>query len=215
VGPPKKQQLIVDLQTLEQKLEEQQMQLGDVQAALAALERQRAEIESAASSVRATITGIERDLAQRREALATAERAEAKQAFDAAVADRDGKAVRLAQSLTKALDALEELDAARGAAAEAHGRLQQLYGPRKAEPLPREPRQLTEPWERLLERMRTEVDVHLVDELVEAAARSPLGHAIDDLPAHLREAARQRRQVLLDGARGREHAKSDGASSPA
>ena len=48
------------------------------------------------------------------------------------------------------------------------------------------------------------IGAELENDLVEAAARSPLGVAIDDLPAHLRALATERRSALLKGHMSRE-----------
>ncbi len=74
-----------------------------------------------------------------------------------------------------------------------------MSGPGRTQPvaLPPEPVALAESWDRLVARIRTELDQNLEEELLEAAARNPLAHAIDDLPAHLRAAARERRRTLL------------------
>ena len=61
----------------------------------------------------------------------------------------------------------------------------------------------SEAWRRLVTLVAPLTDAGLTEELVDAAARSPLGHAIDDLPLHLRGAARERRKVLLRYARTR------------
>ena len=52
---------------------------------------------------------------------------------------------------------------------------------------------LLDAWQRLQELVRASLQEQLEDELIEAAVRSPLGRAIDDLPEHLQEAARRRR----------------------
>jgi chromosome segregation ATPase len=215
VAPRSSQDLTAELRALEVELEQQQAQLSEAEEAFAALERQRAQISDTASRMREAISGLEHEVSEGREAVARAECDEAKHVLDQAVAKRDRIALRVAQALGRVLEQVDALDAARADTGAAHARLTQLQGPRNAEPLPPEPRELVEPWERLLDRVRTEVDDGLVEELLDAAARSPLGHAIDDLPAHLREPARQRRQLLLKSARGRKAIESNGASPSA
>ena len=67
--------------------------------------------------------------------------------------------------------------------------------------LPPEPEDLQEQWDRLAGHVRRGLGQQLDDELIDAAARSPMGAAIGDLPRHLQEAARRRRQLLMRSAR--------------
>jgi hypothetical protein len=60
---------------------------------------------------------------------------------------------------------------------------------------------MRESWERLCEEVRKRINEEFEEELVAAAARSPLGHAINDLPRHLQELARQRYRALVKGSR--------------
>jgi chromosome segregation ATPase len=59
-----------------------------------------------------------------------------------------------------------------------------------------DPEVMRESWDRLSHEVRKRIEEHFEDELVEAAARSPMGHAIPNLPEHLRELARQRHLAL-------------------
>jgi chromosome segregation ATPase len=60
-----------------------------------------------------------------------------------------------------------------------------------------DPDVMRESWDRLSQEVRKRIDEHFEDDLVEAAARSPMGRAISDLPEHLRQLARQRRLALM------------------
>jgi chromosome segregation ATPase len=60
-----------------------------------------------------------------------------------------------------------------------------------------DPEVMRESWDRLSQEVRKRIDEHFEDDLVEAAARSPMGRAISDLPEHLRQLARQRRLALM------------------
>jgi hypothetical protein len=62
---------------------------------------------------------------------------------------------------------------------------------------PPEPDALRRNWERLIDRIRSDLGGELDRELVETAARSPFGNAINDLPVHLRALAAERRRALL------------------
>jgi hypothetical protein len=190
-----------DVEALERELARMNAQLAEADEALAELELQRAEVTGAAENVRRAMIDLERDLVQRREALATAEREQAGKALRDSVAERDAVAVRLAKHLMPVLDDIAALDDARSHVAAAHERLRQLDGPEARRPVPPEPPELADRWKWLITRAGAEFDEHLADQLLDAAARSPLGHAIEDLPAHLREPARQRRRLLWNEAR--------------
>jgi hypothetical protein len=62
---------------------------------------------------------------------------------------------------------------------------------------PREPEALQENWEQLIEHIRNDLGAELEQDLIEAAARSPFGDAIKDLPAYLRALATERRRALI------------------
>jgi DNA repair exonuclease SbcCD ATPase subunit len=204
VHPPRGRDPAADVEALERELARMNAQLAEADGTLAELERQRAEVVGAAENVRRAMADLEQDLVQRREALATAEREQAERDLRDSVAERDAVALRLAKHLAPVLDDIAALDDARSDVAAAHARLRQLDGPkarRPVPPIPPEPPELADRWKWLITRAGAEFDQHLADQLLDAAARSPLGHAIEELPAHLRESARQRRRLLWNEAR--------------
>jgi len=68
--------------------------------------------------------------------------------------------------------------------------------PAVGDELEADPEVMRESWDRLSHEVRKRIDENFEHELVEAAAQSPMGHAIPNLPEHLRELARQRRLDL-------------------
>jgi hypothetical protein len=208
-----KQRLVTDVSALEEEHERLRACMDDAQQTLEALDRQKAQAAGTVMNARRALDDLEQRLAETRQALAAAEREEASRTLEVAVAERDAAAMQLAETVEQTLADVDSLEAARAAAAAVH----QAYvsGPGRTQPvkLSPEPVALAETWNRLVARIRTELDQNLEDELLEAAARSPLAHAIDDLPAHLRAAARQRRRALMTTykERERQEAESDRA----
>lgn len=61
----------------------------------------------------------------------------------------------------------------------------------------REPQELVDAWQRLIELVRSRIDEKLEDEVVDAAARSSFAQEIEKLPKHLQAVARIRRRQYL------------------
>jgi hypothetical protein len=142
------------------------------------------------------ISDLERRLAEQREVLARQQRLdEARDRLGQAVADRDAAATRLAATAETLIAQLDELSSMKETVTTARQAVH-AAGERRTIDLPREPAELREAWDRLIERIRTDLGNQLEHELLDAAARSPFGNAIRDLPAHLRAAARERRAAL-------------------
>jgi hypothetical protein len=118
-----------------------------------------------------------------------------------------GKSVaEAAELLLASLGALDSLqEAARSAWASADSRARAIGKELDASPTADEieavPEVMRGSWERLCEEVRKRINEEFEEELVAAAARSPLGYAINDLPAHLQELARQRHRALVKGRR--------------
>jgi chromosome segregation ATPase len=177
---------------------------GDLEAAAAearsaeeALERLK-EAQSETAGRLTLASRAEADLKQRlgevRAALHDAVREAAEQAFRRTVAARDGAAKEAANAINRAIASLANLDAARQAVQQAAEEATHA-GSRVAHKLPAEPASLAEQWSRLEHLVREQAEWRLEDELVEAAAASPMGHAIEELPAHLQQLARERRRA--------------------
>jgi SMC interacting uncharacterized protein involved in chromosome segregation len=214
MSPPRRQVTDEDLTALERQLERMQAHLVEMENTLAALDRKKTEVASSAAEMRSSVDEVQQDLATRREALIRAQRDRLGHVLAEAVAERDLIARRLAKRLAPVLDDLGKLDAARTRLDEAHAELTQMDGPRHVAEIPEEPGELDEQWQPLVTLVAADVDRGLADQLVDAASKSPLGHAIGELPPHLREAARQRRGVLLRDARARRQAELDDGAAP-
>ena len=118
--------------------------------------------------------------------------------------DRHETAKSLAESAELLLDRLAALDRLREAArsawatAESRGKaVGKPLDPAAGAELEADPEVMRESWDRLSQEVRKRIDERFEDDLVEAAAHSPMGNAIRDLPEHLRELARQRRLALM------------------
>ena len=138
---------------------------------------------------------LEQRLAQLRDDLRAAEREAAEDAYRQALDARDEAAEEAAAAIGRALATVEDLDRARatlkGAWEEASERGATL--PDASD----EPVVYAEEWARLEQLVRSRAEWQLERDLVDAAAASPLGNAIQHLPAHLPQLARQRRRALL------------------
>ena len=206
MSSPETQRLVANVSALEEELERLRARLHEGEERLEALEQQKAETAGSVAMARRALGEFEERLAEQRRDLAEAEHEDARRSLDELVAKRDAAAIQVAAAVHQTLGQLDELDAAR--AAVAAGRDAIVGGQADAQrtvELPSEPLELTEAWDRLTTRVRAHIDERLEDELLDAAARSPLGHAIDDLPAHLRAAAQERRRVLLNAAEVRKY----------
>jgi chromosome segregation ATPase len=191
----------------------------------ATLQATEHEEDSAVTALSAEIEGRRGRLASTRRALADHERRirEKRTELDEAMADharevleqvmqnRHEAAKSLAEATEVLLDRLAALDrlreAARSAWTTAESRGKAVGKPLDqavASDIEGEPEVMRESWARLCQEVRQRINEQFEDQLVEAAARSPLGHAIPDLPAHLQELARQRQLALFrqSGSRG-------------
>jgi hypothetical protein len=158
---------------------------------LRALEEERAALEGDAVLARRGIEDFGEHLARLHEELRVVEVEEAKHALADAVRGRDQAVGEAAGAVAATLLALEGLQAARAAVQEAEQRLEGLDRDTSSS-IPPESDQLDEPWEALVSVVRQESELRLERDLVEAAARSSNALAIEELPEHLRELARQR-----------------------
>jgi SMC interacting uncharacterized protein involved in chromosome segregation len=189
-----------EITELEREMERMRASAVDAEAALAALEEQRAETAGRLQLARRAAADFEARLEERRAALEEARIEAAGEALREAVRRRDAVAERAAEQLRAALADLHDLDRAREEALASRQELLELANGRGPVDLPPEPEILRERWNELATHVRRGIDQQLEDELIDAAARSPMGAAIGDLPRHLQEAARRRRQMLMRSA---------------
>jgi hypothetical protein len=189
-------ELVADIAAVEDEVTRVRARLEDAETQLESLEQQKAEAAGAAVLARRALEDLERRLGEHRAALSAVERVET------LVAERDATAVAAARLLDEALARLDALAAARGAVEAALEQVRRgLGGARPPLTIPPEPAELVDAWNRLVGRVRSHIDERLDDELVDVAARSPLGAAIDDLPRHLRALAQERRRRWVAEAR--------------
>jgi DNA repair exonuclease SbcCD ATPase subunit len=184
----------------------------------ATLQATEQEEDSAVTALSAEIEGRRNRLTLTRRALADHEqrlrekRAEldeamadhAREVLEQVMQDRHEAAKSLAEAAELLLERLAALDrlreAARSAWATAESRGKAVGKPLDeavASDIEGEPEVMRESWDRLCQEVRQRINEQFEDQLVEAAARSPLGHAIPDLPVHLQELARQRQRALF------------------
>jgi hypothetical protein len=166
-----------------------------------------AEIERRSDRLAATRRALadhEQRMLEKRAELDEAMAEDAREVFEQVMQDRHEAAKSLADAAELLLDRLAALDplreAARSAWATAESRGRAVGKPLDeavASDVEGEPEVMRESWDRLCREVRQRISEQFEDQLVEAAARSPLGHAIRDLPAHLQELARQRHRALF------------------
>jgi chromosome segregation ATPase len=195
------EELTREIAELEREMERVDASARDAETALSALEDQRAEAIGRLQLARRASADFEARIAERRAALEQARKEAAVIALREAVRRRNAVAARVAERLDAAVADLDELDRVREEAHAAHQELLEVANGLGPVDLPEEPEELQDQWERLAAHVRRGLSEQLEDELVEAAARSPMGAAIGDLPRHLQEAARRRRQQLMRAAR--------------
>jgi predicted nucleic acid-binding Zn-ribbon protein len=170
------------------------------------IETRRAEL--AALEGRLTLTRNarathEQRLVERRASLKAALADDALRVFQEAMATREDVARQVAATAETLLDQIAAFESAREAAWEAFttadacaAEVTKRLDPAMASEIEAVPEVLRDAWEKLVARVRRHIDAEFENELVDAAARSPLGHAIEDLPVHLRQLAKNRRSAL-------------------
>jgi hypothetical protein len=192
---------VVDRDELEQQAAALERDLEAAAAEARSAEETLERLKQAQSETAGRLTlasRAEADLKQRlgevRTALREAAREAAAQALRQAVAVRDAAAKEAAAAINRAITRLENLDAARAAVERAAGEATQA-GSRAAPTLPAEPASFAEQWSRLEHLVREHAQWRLEEDLIEAAAASPMGIAIEDLPVHLQQLARDRHRA--------------------
>lgn len=155
---------------------------------------------------------LERHLEKKREELARAEAQAALEAFKRALEDRDLAAEAFASAAQAVMVRLQEFDAAQEAAESAWRGVLVSHGPTGARDaaaelaggLHDEHGVFAEALAVLTEIVSPRADDEFERNLIEAAARSPLGNDISNLPMHLQGLARARYfAIAREGRRGR------------
>jgi chromosome segregation ATPase len=194
-----RQELDQRIAAVEGDLEAAALQAKEAEDTLERLKASEVEAAGRLSIAARAQADLEQRLAQLQGARREAERAEAEQTFRGAVAARDRMADEAAEAIASAVTAIANLQEAR-AAIEYARNAGAAVGAEIPKAPPGEPPAFAEQWSRVEQIVRDEANLQLESDLVEAAAKSPMGNAIKDLPAHLQHLAHQRRRTLL-GAR--------------
>lgn len=185
-------ELAREVESLHGELEEARTRLLQHETALTHLDEQRAETADRLELAQRQIADLGRQVESRQVELEEARQQALYDAFLEAVERRDAAAHEATARLDAALEALAALQRRREETAAALANVP----PRFRAAAPDEPVELDEAWLRVVALVRADLEYKLEDELVYAAATSPGGRAIQDLPAHLREIAGQRRREL-------------------
>jgi septation ring formation regulator EzrA len=191
---PSSEEFKRQISALEEELAAHEERAREAVSELAALDEKRFEIEGRLALAQRAQADHHRLLDEHRAALLEAELQEVQAALTEAVNQRDAAAVAVAGLFKRALEGLAELDRLRETVLAAARTVSERAS---APSIPAEPEVLDEQWARTVDAVRTTIGEQLDDEAVEAAARSAGGRAMEELPPHLYELARQRRQAFL------------------
>jgi hypothetical protein len=182
----------------EESLQSAAASLDPMKQRLIELERHRTTALGEAETPRRAPADVDEEIGQAPETIAGLELEKARAALAEAVQRRDQVIRVAAAALDSAVDHLAQIEAQRAAVVEAEKRLTALQPPDAWESAvaPEEPDILTEPWQRMVAAVKTQLDEELDEDIIEAAARSYTTYAINVLPPHLQELAMQRRREL-------------------
>lgn len=180
--------------TLERDLEAAAAEARSAEETLERLKQSQSETAGRLTLAARAEADLKQRLVEVRTALRDAAREAAEEAFRERVAVRDAAAKEAATAINRAIAKLENLEVAREAVEQAAEEVGHAGG-RVAPPVPDEPASFPEQWSRLEQLVRENVQWRLEEDLIEAAASSAMGHAIEDLPIHLQQLARERRRA--------------------
>jgi DNA repair exonuclease SbcCD ATPase subunit len=190
-------ELIRQIAVLETELATLRTHEAEGRGTFASLEQQLATVSARIAEVRRAAAEREERLQRARLDLAEARRPEGD--YHEARREVDAIAEELAKRIERVLASLDAYDDSRRALAAARARLTpSLLAELGPQDVPEEPAAhdaVAEHWARLISAVGSHTDHD--DELIEAAVRSSMGHAIATLPAHLRGVARRRREDYL------------------
>jgi DNA repair exonuclease SbcCD ATPase subunit len=178
-------------------------------AALAALEEQRDEYMGRLQLARRAEEDVKRRIDEKRDELQRAEDEAVIENYERAVGERESAAERFASTASAAVAALREYKAAQESVAHAVKAVRSRPGAGRSVKSEAEPAIVAESVELLVDIVRKRLDTDLERDLVEAAARSPMGYDIKNLPTHLQALARERRLAILNEAAGRDRGAED------
>jgi site-specific recombinase len=194
-----------EIEALEEEIAALQSAEHEEDSAVMALSAELEARRERLSLTRGALADYQERMEERRAQLDEAMAEQARLALERVLQDREeagksvAEAVELLLASLRALDGLQE--AARSAWASADSRAKAIgkgLDAPTADEIEAGPEVMRDSWERLCDEVRKRINEEFEEELVAAAARSPLGEAITDLPAHLQELARQRRRALFE-----------------
>jgi chromosome segregation ATPase len=187
-----------EISALEQQLSALRSRADEEASSLAALESQLGGLHERLEETRGRLDGHSAKLEEKRAEVVQTEHQPAADAYEEALRARDDAATRVAAAAELVL---AELDAYDEAAQTLRALVQSMSLAERngtgAAGAGDDPEVLLDGWNTLEERVRRRIGEKLDDELVEEAARSAMGRAIDDLPVHLREIAHARRRARI------------------
>jgi DNA repair exonuclease SbcCD ATPase subunit len=192
-----------ELAALEEELAALHVAEQEERSTMVALEARLMDLRDHLSLARGALADHERQIEEKRAELEQAIAEEAHERFEQILQERETAAAALAEAAEMLLDRIAAVDRSQDAVRSAWATLEAGGTTGSASDLQMppeilaEPEVMREPWERLCLEIRNRITERFEDELVDAASRSPLGNAINDLPLHLREAARQRRHAMI------------------
>jgi hypothetical protein len=178
------------------RLTESTARLAKAEEELLAVEERRDKLAGEAVISRRAIADFERVLEQSHEELSALHIDLARQTFDKAVEARDLALREAASALEWIRKVFEQLDSRRAALEQAERELRAVDSEASFS-IPPEPGLLDAAWEGVIPLLRERLNELLETDLVEAASASLRPNAIDELPEHLRELARQRRSERI------------------
>jgi leucyl aminopeptidase len=188
-----------EISAIERELQRARQLAEKNQAALSALDEQRSEREGRLTLALRAQEDYERRLEEKRAELARAEAEAALEALKKELRNRDVAAEAFASAAQSVIERLQDFDTAQEEVDKAREAIQ-LRGPAQARIAAAEladdssapPGVFAEALSTLTEIVSQRADHDLERDLVEAAARSPMGYDISRLPAHLQGLARER-----------------------
>jgi chromosome segregation ATPase len=183
---------------LEEELSTLRARTKDETSSFSALESQAADLQQRLAETRARLSENETRLAEKQAELIQARREAAAERYQEAFRAREQAAARVAEAAERVLAELDGYDEATGTLRQVIDDMRAATGDGVTAPdLEGDPVTFSGAWERLEERVRDRIGERLEDELVNEAAQSAMGHAIDDLPEHLRDVAHARRRARI------------------
>ena len=185
-------ELKATIEAVERELAEAREQLRESESTVERIDEARVQAEGRLAIARRAVSSFEERLGEQRQALLAATREAAVEAYQRAVRERDAAVERAAIAVRAVISAYEAIEAARATVADAAEEARRLGAtvPRMPPPEPRLPE---EDWTRVHQVLGAASQARLDEELVAAAAASNRMSALENLPPHLREAARARR----------------------